>query len=267
MNIEDYLALAAKINDDQSEDIVVDKTWSQGRTVYGGMSSALAYAAARAKVGNEYLLRNITVNFVGPLQVEKPLSIHVENVRSGKNVSQIQSRIMQDGKTCLIAQCCFGVDRTSKIRVENDLSHGMELPAKPKFIPQIPKITPKFLRYFELAIDQGSLPFSAKDTSHYYGWMRYKKAPEDFNEAHLIGLFDAWPPTVLQMLRWPTPASSISWTLNFAHPLSEVSGEEWYAYKAVTRHAQNGYSIEEANIWDSQGKLIATSQQTVAVFD
>ena len=96
--------------------------------------------------------------------------------------------------------------------------------------------------------------------------MRYKKAPLKMSDAHLISMIDAWPPTLLQMLKWPAPASTVSWNVEFLHPHQEVLANDWFAYKASTRQAGDGYGHTEANIWDAHGKLIALSRQTVAIF-
>lgn len=97
--------------------------------------------------------------------------------------------------------------------------------------------------------------------------MRFSEAPAEVTDAHLIALIDAWPPTILQMLRWPAPASTMSWNLEFIHPHGPVAGDDWFAYQADTRQAADGYCHSEANIWDTRGELIAISRQIIAVFD
>ncbi|MFT4994354.1 MAG: acyl-CoA thioesterase, partial [Paraglaciecola sp.] len=174
---------------------------------------------------------------------------------------------MQNGKVCALVQACFGVARQSKIHVKNYDKHAMLLPKKATFLPQIPKITPKFLRHFDLAIVDGGLPFTGSKKSHLHGWMRYSEAPNEVTDIHLIALIDAWPPTTLQMLRWPSPSSSMNWNVEFMHPHQNFKASDWLAYQSHTRQAADGYAHTEANIWDAQGELVAISRQTVAVFD
>ncbi|MFT5676917.1 MAG: acyl-CoA thioesterase [Paraglaciecola sp.] len=97
--------------------------------------------------------------------------------------------------------------------------------------------------------------------------MRFSKAPSEVTDAHLIALIDVWPPTPLQMLRWPAPASSMSWNVGFIRPHSAFHPTDWFAYQAHARQAAVGYGHTEANIWDAKGELIAVSRQTVAIFD
>ncbi len=271
MTVDELLTIPAltRISDNkwQVDGLVIPKTWGQGRTAFGGISAAMLYTAVKQQVTNNSVLRSITTNFVGPLSLETPFSIEVTLLRSGKNVSHYTAHAIQDGKNCVFSQACFGVARQSGIRVDTNDLHNMPLPNKAKFIPQIPKVTPKFLRYFDLAIEEGGIPFTRKKDSHYHGFMRFKQPPRQITDAHIITMIDAWPPTLLQMMKLPAPASTVSWNLEFIHPHKPVSPSDWFAYKAHTRQAADGYGHTEATIWDKDNEVIAISRQTVAVFD
>lgn len=186
MHIDELLALAKAQKDQPNKELTIPKNWSQGRTVYGGLSAGLLYAAAREYVAPERLMRSNSTNFVGPLMSGLPFSISVEVVREGKNVSQLMVRAIQNEKTCVVSQICFGTSRASKVSVPNTDSHSMTIPKKADFIPPIPKVTPKFLSHLELSIESGSLPFMGKKKAEYKGWMRFKKAPQRFTDAHLV---------------------------------------------------------------------------------
>ena len=244
----------------------VDSNWAQGRTLYGGISASLVYQAMREVVDSDKVLRTLNTNFIGPIASDSEFRITVEILREGKNVTQVVGRLLQDNKVAVTSQGSFGMARESKIHVSNHLQHNMDYPRKPDFMPVIPKVTPKFLGHFEQAKTKGGWPFTGKKDSNIHGWMRFKKQPSDFSDAHLVALIDIWPPTVLQMLRWPAMASTMSWNLEFIHPHQEASGNDWFAYQAQTKHADDGYANTEANIWDNQGTLVAISRQVVAVF-
>ncbi|MBT1449734.1 thioesterase family protein [Glaciecola sp. XM2] len=267
MDIDALLSLAATHRDYNDIEVTIPKEWSQGRTVYGGLSAAMLYASTKHYVEPDRLLRSMTTNFVGPLMSQTPFSITVEMVREGKNVSQLQARAVQDGKNAVVVQMCFAKARVSKSGVVNNEQHMLDAPKKGNFIPQVPKITPKFLKHFQLEVQSGGLPFTGKKDAKYYGWMRFKKPPAEITDAHIVSLIDAWPPTLLQQLRWPAPASTVSWNLEFIHPHRELLPTDWFAYKADTRQAADGYGHTEATIWDAHGEVIALSRQTVAVFD
>jgi acyl-CoA thioesterase II len=267
MHIDELLALAKTQKYNPNVALTIPLGWSQGRTAYGGLSAGLLYAAAREYIEQERVMRSNSINFVGPLIAEKPFSISVEVLREGRNVSQVMARAIQENRTCVVSQICFGNSRGSSISVPNQDTHNITSPLPDSFIPAASKVAPAFLEHLDLSIQDGGLPFSAQQSSHYHGWMKFKKAPAVFTDAHLVSIIDAWPSTLLQMLSAPAPASSVSWNLEFIHPQRTISGSDWLAYKAHTRHAANGYGHTEANIWDKDGELIAISRQTVAIFD
>ncbi len=251
----------------QTGDLTIPSDWAQGRTAFGGISAGMIYQAISTQVHDNRVLRSYTTNFVGPLALNEPFRIVVTSLRTGKNVSQFTGEIIQNNAVCVFVQACFGTARQSGISVTNTDKHDMPTPTKAKFIPQIPKVTPKFFRHFDLAINAGGMPFTRKDTSFYHGFMRFTQPPQKITDAHLITMIDAWPPTLLQMLRWPAPASTVSWNLEFIHPHKTVSGHDWFAYQVNTRQAADGYGHTEATIWNSNNDVVALSRQTVAVFD
>lgn len=251
----------------QLDNLVIPKDWSQGRTVFGGVSAGILCKALSPLVKPSHVLRSFTTQFVGPLTPGDAFSIQLEKLREGRNVSQFIAKIVQNGNICVLSQACYGVGRESSISVDNTHAHSMPVPTKAKFIPQIPKVTPKFLQHFDLSIDDGGLPFTKSKKDFYHGWMRFKKPPATIEDAHILTMIDAWPPTLLQLLRWPAPASTVSWNVEFIHPHRPVSGEDWFAYQVHTKQAAAGYGHTEATIWDKDNEVIALSRQTVAVFD
>jgi len=267
MHIDYYLNATQNHSDFPEQSYIISKQWSQGRTVYGGLSAGMLFSAAKSYVDANRVLRSMSTNFVGPLLSEEAFIITVEIVRSGKNVSQIQARAFQNGTVCVLSQFCFAQGRKSKVVVNNTEKHNLVTPTKSKYIPQIPKITPSFLRHFDLCIQEGGIPFLGGKKSHYYGWMRYKNPPKEISDAHIVSIIDVWPPTLLQMIKLPAPASTVSWNVEFVYPHKEILPNDWLAYKAITRQAADGYGHTEATIWDAQGDVIALSRQTVAIFD
>jgi acyl-CoA thioesterase len=110
------------------------------------------------------------------------------------------------------------------------------------------------------------MPFTGRKKAMYEGWMRLSHPPETFTDAHLISLIDVWPPTVLQQLKWPAPASTLSWNVEFVHPHPAISGTDWIGYRCNTVQAAEGYAHTEAEIYAPDGTLIALSRQLVTVF-
>ncbi len=244
----------------------VPDSWGQGRTLFGGLSAALAYRVLRDHIADDRVVRNISVSFVGPIATDQPFGFEVEILREGKNVTQAQVRIVQDGQINQVLLASFGVARESTTGVSNEEKPPFTWPENPMIFPFIPKITPQFFQHVDVALATGGVPFSGAKTAHHGGFMRFKETPSAITDAHLIALIDTWPPTLLQQLKQPAPASSLAWNMEFLHPHQPVQPDDWFAYHCDTRQAGEGYGHTEASIWDAHGELVAISRQTVTVF-
>ncbi len=247
--------------------LTIPASWGQGRTVYGGISAALIYSAIKEQVAQNRPMRSFNANFIGPLSVDEPFTIKVDVLREGKNATQAFAQIIQHNQVAIMAQACFAVDRESKIAVENHETHNMTPPKKGHFILPIPGIVPKFIKHFDLRMIDGKIPFSGSKLNVIKGWLRFKKPPTQITDAHLIALIDGFPCPVLQQLKWPAPASTMSWNVEFLHPHDEILPTDWLAYSSFPRQAADGYCHMESDIWDANGKLIAISRQVVGIFD
>jgi len=247
-------------------ELVIPESWSQGRTVYGGLSAALAYQAAENLIEDDRALRALHCNFIGPLNVGEPVTVTAEVLRTGKNVTQLLAKVSQKGQIGVMLQICFGVSRESKLHKQAVDEHAMPLPKKARYIPQIPKIVPNFIQHFDLSLEKGNFGLGKSKDAVLHGWSRLSKAPEKMRMAYLIALMDAWPPTMFQMLRLPAPASTMSWDLEFINPALNIEPGQWLASHTQARHIKDGYGHEEANFWNERGELIAISRQVVTIF-
>jgi acyl-CoA thioesterase len=268
MQIDEIIQALA---DSEDQTVIIPDNWAQGRTVYGGLTAALIYhrmqhLVAHDKPHESRPIRYFNLSFIGPLMVEQPLSIEVELIRAGRSASQLIAYVKQGDKTCVIAQACFGIDRESKINITNKIQHEMPKPKKANFIPQIPKIVPRFLRHIDINMQEGRLPFMRGKKDHLHGWMRFNKSPKHFNDAHIIALIDAWPCTILQQLKRPVPASTMNWNIEFPQIATSTQPDQWLAYQSSTAHVSEGYVYCDAHIWNEAGDLLALSRQTVGVF-
>jgi len=199
MHIDEIIDLVNR----PEKNFCIPKQWTQGRTVFGGLSACIAYQAALNALKNTRPVRTMNCNFVAPFNAEKDFSIEVELLREGGNVSSVQSSIVQNKQVCVRAQFVFGTARESKILHNNTITHSMPVPKKASFLPNIPGLTPRFLKQFDLHFTHGGKPFTGSKHSHIHGWMRLKKQSKHLTHAHLIALIDAWPPTLFQKLKKP----------------------------------------------------------------
>ncbi|MEX2320189.1 MAG: acyl-CoA thioesterase domain-containing protein, partial [Saccharospirillum sp.] len=111
MTIDELLEQARQAGTENT--MSVPDSWGQGRTVYGGLSAGLAYQVMRASVSADRVLRSLSVSFVGPVATDAPLGFQVEVLREGKNVTQVEARVVQDGQVGVAMLASFGQARTS----------------------------------------------------------------------------------------------------------------------------------------------------------
>ncbi len=246
--------------------IQLSDSWHQGRTVYGGIMTAVLLEAISERIGPDRILTSISVNFVGPQDGEQPINIATSIIREGKSVTQATAQSTQNGSIGTSITACFAKARPSEVHVESSESPSIR-PASHCFnVPKDSDVAPKFLQYIDLAVSDGDLPFSNSQKSTLAGWMKYAEAPSKMTMSHLVGLIDAWPPAVLQMMPKPGPASTISWHLTFPNQIENSDGTEWLGYQATTQSAADGYAHTLAKVYSPKGKLLAISQQTIAIF-
>ncbi|WP_148861809.1 acyl-CoA thioesterase [Marinobacter fonticola] len=246
--------------------LVIPGSWGQGRATFGGLVAALAYAKMQDAVQADRPLRALQVAFVGPVTVGEPMSFEVELLREGRAASQVEARIKQGGETRLVALGSFGGDRESQVQVTPYAAPAVPPPEECRPLDYIQGVTPEFTQHIEMRWAFGNLPFAGKPDREMGGWMRFREPGSEMTDAHVIALVDAWPPAVLQHVKRPVPASSMSWSLEIVHPRPQMAADEPLLYRAEIDQAGSGYGHTHATIWNRQGELLALSRQTVTVF-
>ncbi|MGR0305489.1 thioesterase family protein [Acinetobacter beijerinckii] len=254
---------------EQQEWIDIPSGWLQGRTVFGGLIAGLLIQKAIYAVNDAAKqLLSCNVSFVGPVQ-HGQAKLTVEVLREGKSVTTLEIRLWQDDAVQTILIASFGLQRESRIHVEN-------LPQIPDYptAEQLEKtfylegLMPECLQQFELCWAEGSYPMAGSKVPDFGGWARFAPnlhANREMKLADLFALMDVWPPGVLPMFKIPAPASSLTWHITYLRPIQHQI-HDWFKYKVVTEFAEHGYATEYAHVWDRENRLIAVLRQTVAVF-
>lgn len=249
-----------------THDFVISSAWSQGRTTFGGLITALLYTAMLKKLPSDRPLLSLTTSFISPLLSDQTFRIEVNIARQGQTATQMEGRVWQGQTLAVVVLALFGVPRSSKISVPGSTAPQLLPPEACKPLPYLENIIPKFTQQFDMRWAIGEMPFQNSTSLEMGGWMRFREKCTDFTIAHVIALVDVWPPTLLPLMSKPAPASTLVWTLAWASPPKELHND-WLMYKALIQYANHGYGHTCAEIWDAQGNLLALSNQTVGVYD
>lgn len=270
MKFDDILAPLAR-----GETVPVPPSWGQGRATFGGLVAALLYRRARAVLEDAGVFagkppRSLTFSLVAPLA---PGEARVEAtvLRSGKSVTQLEARIVQDGQVAAVMLASFGAARVSEIVIAPAAVPAYAAPETLPAMPYVAGVTPDFTQHFEFRY-VSQVPFTAPraTTGDMGGWVRFRSPTAGTGIEHMLGLVDAWPPAVLPMFKQPAPISTLTWTIEFteaAHAMpADASADVFFGYLAQTELSAGGYVHIASRFWRADGTLLAIGRQTVAIF-
>lgn len=239
--------------------------WTQGRATFGGLVAAAGLAAMRKVVAADRPPRSLHISFVGPM-APGTADVQATLLREGRAVSTAEARIMQNGAVCTVVTGSFGAGRDSEVNVDGEARPQAAAPDECVPFPYLEGVTPAFTQHFEYRYAMGGLPFAGSHERVMGGWCRYRQAADVNNAEHVLGLVDAWPPTVLPMLTKPAPASSLTWSIQFLDLDDPAKPDGWWFYRSIADAARHGYAHTHAALWTPDGRMAALSTQTIAVF-
>ena len=235
--------------------------WVQGRTTYGGLSTALCLQA----VINEYTslpaLRSAQVSFISP--VGDTVEIQTSKLKQGKSVTFIRADLFSNEKLALSVTFVFGQPRQSQL---NRTYIEQPVIDPPESCQQSfdSSMAPAFTQNFDAVTARGDFLFSGSSGSDVVLWCRHRDHHITDTVA-LLGLADLLPPAILQQFESIAPISSMVWSVNL---LSDDYSNDaaWWILRSKGEYAHSGYSSQTMEIWNDQGKLIATGNQNIAIF-
>lgn len=248
---------------DGSYQVSVGPDWMQGRTLYGGISSALCLHATRLAYPDLPPLRSALIAFAGPSAGD----VHIlpTILRQGKSAAFITADLSSEAGFGVHATFCFGASRVStKRQVLLDMP---SLPSPDEVYRPKPKdrVLPHFTDHFDMRVAKGGLPLSGAADADICWWLKALDSHEDFAEATLLALADAPPPAALSLFDSFTPLSTMTWMVDFlADDLTSPDG--WHAAHLKSEAIADGYSAQNSYVWASDGKPLLACRQTIALF-
>lgn len=244
----------------------VPPVWMQGRASFGGIVAAVGLRALRAALGAGRTPRSIHTSFFAPLG-PGPARVTTEIVRRGRFVTHGRAEIRQAESAVAQVTATFADDRDSGIVVDAPPRPARPGPEGLAELPFIAGVVPAFTRYFGFRWTDGAIPFTGSKTPGLGGWCQHRSDPGSDPHVALLGLLDAWPSPVVSMFERPAPASSVSWSSMFFDVPAVVDAEQWWWYGSEAIAAAHGYAGMRASLYGPSGRLAATVEQLVAVFD
>lgn len=240
--------------------VTIPEAWHQGRTAYGGFSSALAFSAAVQQVADLPPLRSAQVSMIAPLYGE--VEVRAREVRRGRNATWVAAEILREGQVGLTASFVFMGPVESSLHIHDSLPPEGVIPAQDAqgFTSEH---APSFLRNnFDVRF---ALPRSEVKQPEQCWWIRARDRSGLDAMTEVVLCADALPPGVMSLLPPKVPVSTMHWQVNLLTG-QPVTQDGWWLLRSRGDYAENGCSSQHMAIWNADGQAISSGTQSIAVF-
>ena len=242
--------------------------WTIGHAVNGGVLLALAGRALQETIGTEGHPDPLVVSaYYLSAAVPGPATVVTAEVRSGRTMATGQASIVQPGDDGR------AVERVRALATFGDLDglpDDVRTSAEP---PQLPApdacvsadMAPKgsagdlpFLHRFDMRLDPDTVGWAMGAPSHrgvIQGWLRMADGREP-DPLMLLLAVDTLPPVTfdLGLAGWAP-------TLELTAHVRAKPAPGWLRVRVSTRNFAGGLLEEDAEVWDSEDRLVAQSRQ------
>ena len=235
---------------------------------YGGITAAQMLQAVLQHPQRLGEPLSMTVNFAGPVQAGalRIEALPVRTNRSSQHWSVTMGQLDEQGQlqvstlaTVITAQ------RRDTFSIDD---------ADPPAMPD-PLTCERYdvqgamawLQHYDMRVVQGALPKAWDDSGHEslsQLWVR-DEPPRPLDFAALASLCDVFFPRIWLRRARRVPAGTVSMTVYFHASLDQLAqhGDKHVLAQASAQAFRNGYFDHTAQLWDSEGELLATSHQIV----
>lgn len=257
----DTLLATLRIEDNAAK-AHIDEGWMQGRTAYGGISSAVALAGTMALHPTDTPLRYTQISFVGPVGGDCTVDTRV--LRQSKSSLFVDAGVSSDMGFGTAAVFAFSGDRTSHL---DHNSIAMPDAPAPEMLAPVPehKVRPSFTRHFDMRPTTGPRFDWKGEVGEYLTWVRFVEEPLCHPAVALLAMGDALPPAAMALFTEFGPVSSMNWTVNMltGEPRTD---DGWWLLSAKTAYARGGFSVQDMMLWNRAGEPVLSSSQGIAIY-
>lgn len=206
---------------------------------------------------------SVTTYYLRPGLGDQPGDIYAELVRSGRRTSTAAASLHQDGKERLRTVAAFAdLNATANGAAQPGLSiPPVELPPPDQCrsrvdLAQGQGVELPITSRLEVRIDPALTEPGKVDRAEVAGWVRFadQRSPDS---AALVLFADAFPPSVFSLF------GRVGWvpTVEFTVHVRRRPVTGWIAARFRTQDLANGMLIEDGELWDESGALVAQSRQ------
>lgn len=250
--------IAAARQADGSLSCAVPQEWLQGRTAFGGFSTAIACHAARGAAQDLPALRAAQIAFVGP--VAGDMHARATLLRRGKSSAFVAAQLSSGGQLAMQGTFLFMSDRDSGLRIAAPAA-----PAAPAPEDARPAMRGKGPAFWQQMDYRHAAPPGERAEAELLRWVRLRSREglDPVTELLLVG--DALPPAVSPLLQGPFVASSALWSLHL-HGSAIATHDGWWLVRTRAESAGDGIASQAMTVWNRAGEAVLSGSQTVSFF-
>ncbi|QWF85120.1 acyl-CoA thioesterase [Amycolatopsis sp. CA-230715] len=237
--------------------VTVPRSWGSWSGPLGGLLNAIAARAATDLTSPGTAPMATHTQFVRKFS-DAPVSFTATVERAGGTTQFVTVRGTQDEQTVLITSVVCG-RRAGRPVVQRVAAPVVPPPEECQEIGFPPELVP-FGQRFEIRQASGAYPMSGAARAEMGAWLRLR--PEVPTDALIaIVMMDAMPPGLYPTLTEPAAIVSAELSVHLHRDLIAypVDGFALAVQRTVTDG--DGWCVDEADLWDRDGGLIAQSRQ------
>lgn len=235
--------------------------WQQGRGAFGGLVlGTLARAMERHLADPTRALRSLSGDLCGPA-LPGPAAVEVSTLRTGKNLSNLDARLLQGDGVIARASAVFSAPRKAEpvpaVAAASRVPFG-DWSAIP-LAPVGPPMAPVFAQHYEYRVK--APPFTGGTDPFVDGYVRLKAPTARIGAPEIMGLLDAWWPALFSVISAPLRIATASFTAEIMTDLGAIdpAAPLYYRGRVIAEH--EGFFVELRELYDARG-VVALNQQT-----
>ena len=232
----------------------------------GGYIAAMVLRAMLAQLDDPARApRSLTLHYLRP-PAPGPCTLHVTVERTGRSLSSLSARMVQNGQTLVVALGAFAPDFPSAATYAQAPPDVGPPPAQLRIAPTDAGLPPIAHRT-AVAPVFGGKPYSGSDDALTGGWLRLAQ-PRVPDALALAFYADAWLPSAYTRLTAPAPAPTIDLTIHFRTRLPHpgMAPEDPVLARFSSSTAFGGFFEEDGALWAPDGTLLVQSRQLALLY-
>ncbi|PKV81734.1 acyl-CoA thioesterase [Nocardia fluminea] len=238
---------------------VVDDSWRGWTGPHGGTLAGLLIDVAQRASSRDYPVRAADVRFLGR-PATGAFTLHATEHTVGRSTTILDVVAAQDGAPVAAATVTLGKSSATAIPAHHGRPAPVVAAAPDCALFQLPPEIVPVGAHFVIRPAADPLPLSGADEAMMCAWIALDPAlPLD--APSLAVLADALPPGLFPLLTAPVAVPTVTLSLH-VHADPSHLGDTPVLVRATNVSSGAGWSVDDTDIWDSDGMLLATARQT-----